>query len=83
VTRDEYNNAIFATLTLVVLFGGYGFAFGRLTAPDDRPSPTDKSITVTIPDCQEDEPWLYGTGDFDGRRWDQYICVHQDEVESP
>jgi len=39
-------------------------------------------VIVTIPDCAEDEPYLRGVGDFDGRRWDRYVCVHIDKVEN-
>jgi hypothetical protein len=39
------------------------------------------TVEVTIPVCQEDEPYLLGYGDWDGRRWDYYQCVHFEEVE--
>ena len=40
-----------------------------------------KGVVVPIPKCEEDEPYLRGVGDFDGRRWDRYVCVHVDDVE--
>jgi len=35
---------------------------------------------VYIPNCEEDEPYLQGKGDFDGTHWDYYVCVHIDQV---
>jgi hypothetical protein len=43
-------------------------------------SDPDHAHHVTIPVCAEDEPYLRGKGDFDGRRWSRYVCVHIDNI---
>ena len=37
-------------------------------------------VTVRIPDCEEDEPYLRGKGDFDGEKWTRYVCIHIDSI---
>jgi hypothetical protein len=58
--------ALLLALTLLVgLISGMRVAFGE---------------TPTIPQCTEDEPFLRGRGDFDGRFWERYQCMHVDLV---
>jgi hypothetical protein len=39
------------------------------------------TVPVRIPVCAEDEPYLRGRGDFNGRRWARYQCVHVDRIQ--
>ena len=48
----------------------------------NRPDGPERSLTVTLPQCEEDEPYLVGKGDFDGVSWEWYECVHVDDVHS-
>lgn len=61
-----------AALALATLLGGLGV--GRATAGG-------QTVRVRIPVCQEDETFLRGRGDFDGQRWDRYVCVHPDNLK--
>jgi len=38
------------------------------------------AITVGRWPCAEDEPYLRGVGEYDGRTWARYRCVHIDAV---
>jgi hypothetical protein len=58
-------------LAIATILGGFGM--GRATAGGD-------TVRVRIPVCAEDETFLKGKGDFDGRRWDRYVCIHPDNL---
>jgi hypothetical protein len=63
---------------LVLLTLWLGMWAGRRQAREELLPPT---YTVTIPACEEDEPYLRGAGDFDGQTWERYVCIHIDSIE--
>ena len=71
---------VFICATMLVLFIS-GLAY--LDREEALREATGGVYLVAIPDCQEDEPYLRGGGDFNGRVWETYTCVHIDQVESP
>jgi len=69
--------AIVVGLAYIIILLGLmfwlGFEVGKV-------EPRSTTFRVTIPACQEDEPYLVGSGDFDGDTWEHYSCVHIDAV---
>jgi hypothetical protein len=68
-----------AVAILVLVIGTVAVqATAQLIAPR-----TWRKVRIVVRDfpCAEDEPWLRGRGDFDGKRWSEYVCVHQDRVK--
>ena len=66
-----------SALVFVTLLTGFGV--GRATAGNVNDS---RKVTITVVGhwpCNEDE-WLVGRGDFDGRNWDRYRCRVPDGV---
>jgi hypothetical protein len=63
-----------ATLALVAVATLSGIGIGQATAGGG-------TVRVRVPVCAEDETFLKGKGDFDGRRWDRYVCIHPDNLK--
>lgn len=66
-------------LAATIALGGFGL--GQAIARASSEPAQSSKISVKIPRCEEDEPYLLGKGDFDGERWARYVCVHVDELE--
>jgi hypothetical protein len=50
-----------------------GFGAGKATAGGD-------TVRIRVPVCAEDEGFLKGKGDFNGRRWERYVCIHTEVI---
>ena len=46
--------------------------------PDNMPA--EYTTQQIIPQCQEDEVYLKGHGDFSHGRWSEYTCQHEDTL---
>jgi hypothetical protein len=60
-----------AALAVATLLGGFGA--GKATAGGD-------TVRIRVPVCEEDEGFLKGKGDFNGRRWERYVCIHSEVI---
>jgi len=70
---------VVAFLFVVLVVLGTLALMGRALIADAHPRKR-VHVHVPIPVCAEDAPYLRGRGDFNGTRWERYVCVHQDDV---
>lgn len=68
----------FERARLALIFTGllFGVSVGSVIAQ----AVEGNTVRVRIPVCEEDETFLKGKGDFNGQRWERYVCIHPDNL---
>lgn len=58
---------------------------GGMTAWANHRMQSDRWVRIYVKawPCHEDEPILTGRGDFNGVRWQRYVCIHIDRLARP